>query len=851
MNAAWKTIFDPHSNAATPPPNSAFLDTAVSNLENEANASDDISIEPHHVQEAIRQLRNRKASGLDNTANEALKLIQDEEIVQALATLFTSLANNPASIDPSWKSGLICLVAKKKAIPGPEDYRPIALLSHLSKLFELSVKTLLEWEYAAESLIPGYQGGFRKGRGTPECSLVIKAIDQLCRREDLTCIATFLDIKKAFDSVDHRVIAASLMRLELPRKLCRLLYQWTTGHKRRLIVPGNEADDEAWLDVRAGTPQGAVLSPFIFAAVMDTLHKYLHGEAVLGMEARQPHPVRHPGLSDFRILMYADDSTVFHTNIADLKQTLQRLDEWSKFSSNTFHSEKFQCLTLGRAGYNEKIPNSPSHLFAPKTHDQGANMLALSRHAKYRRTGKIQITTTATHLGLNVHSAAKRPDNEVLTHGKSFLSTRIQNAHASIRATSFLYRPKPTGATAKFASLISRSVAEGVYFGSDVCSIPPRDLADIRSLVGKAAKASLGVGGRHGRAGTTSALSFLGWDEPKVVIASRRLLLLKRALTSPHTPVAHMNLFWDALIALGHPDDWSNDENGRGPSEHLNLITSSLRDLADSDLIDESIISTHWPTSKAEWAALRLDTPALVDKITSLIDGMTHNHQHPLLREAPHLAATAYRFTCPSLRPYITDHSPTTPHPRCRLCDSDEPHSDSGFHLLTACTHPQICAIREGILPSLLTTEWRDAVLHDGHFAALNKFIDENNPDIATGWTAEEDGRHTATRTKTRDYLLINGSGNHIDNLARLLQHHFRNRPSDTPNPIYFREGTFSLSRSAQDAMSDGAYHHLRLKDRVLSAYRWSARLCAKMWAVYCQRPPPPSPRTPTDTTQP
>ena len=358
--------------------------------------------------------------------------------------------NNPGEIPEVWFQGLVALIPKKER-PEPLDHRPIALLSHIAKLWETSVKIMMDEAFDAEKLIAGYQGGFRYLRGIDTTSLTLEALGELCKAQGLPLIAVFLDIKKAFDSVPATVMAACLMRLKLPARLVKVLMAWISGHSRRLLVPGNELG--AWLELLVGVPQGSVLAPFLFSCVMDSLHAYLRGEGgVLGLPALSP-PL--PALKvrtgdEWRDLMYADDSVLLAHYTKDAERALAAISKWSGASGLDFHPGKFATVRMG-------APDSTnSDKFAPKS----STITQRKRLAGLKYEGSaIPVHSETKHLGLNVHSYKS---SSTLTVS---MSKRIESASASTSVLRFAFKPSPTAAVVRFTSALHSSVAEGcVYF---------------------------------------------------------------------------------------------------------------------------------------------------------------------------------------------------------------------------------------------------------------------------------------------------------------------------------------------------------------------------------------------------
>lgn len=158
-------------------------------------------------------------------------------------------------------------VAEIIAIPKPHknhsiasSYRPISLLPVLSKLFEKILFNRLEPILKQHNLIPNHQFGFRKKHSTIEqVHRVINKIstDIDCKR---FCVAVYLDVAKAFDSVWHKGLLHKL-KSYLPVEFYELLKSYIAD---RLFYVKFKQDMSEIMKMQAGVPQGSVLGPVLY-----------------------------------------------------------------------------------------------------------------------------------------------------------------------------------------------------------------------------------------------------------------------------------------------------------------------------------------------------------------------------------------------------------------------------------------------------------------------------------------------------------------------------------------------------------------------------------------------------------
>ena len=193
-----------------------------------------------------------------------------------------------------WK--LIPIIPIPKKDPG--EYRPIALLSCICKVMERMVLARLKFQVGP--LHPNLVGGVT-GRGTTDAIATVTklASDARHRRSGPTtqslkhCYALFIDFEKAFELANSEAILHILAAEKgIKGNMLAWLSDFLVGRKGYTIVQGVESDP---LVLENGTPQGSVLSPFLFNILIDYLLQII--EVQLG-------PSLVPKLT---IIAYADD----------------------------------------------------------------------------------------------------------------------------------------------------------------------------------------------------------------------------------------------------------------------------------------------------------------------------------------------------------------------------------------------------------------------------------------------------------------------------------------------------------------------------------------------------------------
>ena len=139
------------------------------------------------------------------------------------------------------------------------NYRPVSILSNMSKIFErINFRQISNY---MESFLSKYQCGFRKGLSTQHCLLFM--LEKWKRAVDNGKLFGILltDLSKAFDCLSHELLLTKLHAYAFSISALRLIYSYLANRKRRTKISSSHSSGE---EILFGVPQGSILRPILF-----------------------------------------------------------------------------------------------------------------------------------------------------------------------------------------------------------------------------------------------------------------------------------------------------------------------------------------------------------------------------------------------------------------------------------------------------------------------------------------------------------------------------------------------------------------------------------------------------------
>lgn len=291
------------------------------------------------ILQALEEAHTHKAPGHDEIPMDLMKhIFKKDKAPQACEALviFMNLMLRFGVWATTLEQGVIVPIFKKQGnMMKPDNYRPISLLTSLSKLYELVLNKRLYTYVEQHNILSEEQAGFRKERSTIDHILTIDTVIATRMKQKQDTYIAFLDLEKAYDKTWRLMLFEKLIHNGIKGNILRSIHTILTTAKRAVRI-GNVLSD--WFEMVCGVPQGSILSPLLFDIFIDDLIRMVKRKGI-GVKV---------GDVLLCILLYADDIAIITSNAKDMQTILDVCSEFVILTRMKFNIKKSNIVTLPR-----------------------------------------------------------------------------------------------------------------------------------------------------------------------------------------------------------------------------------------------------------------------------------------------------------------------------------------------------------------------------------------------------------------------------------------------------------------------------------------------------------------------
>ena len=283
------------------------------------------SVTVTELKDAFFSLKARKSPGYDEVSFDAIRSCFGELFTPLLFIFNMSIetgifAKNlkVAKVTPIYKAG-------EKTDLG--NYRPISVLPCFSKILERIMHGRLHAYLEENKILYSKQFGFQLGQSTDHA--IVQLVDQIYDSFDANryTIGVFVDLSKAFDTVDHNILIKKLQLYGIKGKTLEWLKSYLTNRKQYIQIDKNDKTDLK--TIKCGVPQGSILGPLLFLIYVNDL-QYVS-------------TILNP-------IMFADDTNLFYSH-QDIKYLFKKVNTELQSINSWFISNKLS-LNVGKTKFS-------------------------------------------------------------------------------------------------------------------------------------------------------------------------------------------------------------------------------------------------------------------------------------------------------------------------------------------------------------------------------------------------------------------------------------------------------------------------------------------------------------------
>jgi len=221
-----------------------------------------------HIKKIIKNFKPKYSCDVDGVSTKMVKYV-GAELAIPLSHIFNLSIEN-GYFPSKLKSCRVIPIFKSGNTDDCDNYRPISLLSSLSKVLEKIVADNLVHHLLSNDLLYCNQFGFLPKRSTEHNLMKILNYVSEALNDGNFCIGVFLDLKKAFDVCSHEILLSKLKIMGIRGKNFNWFKSYLSGRKQKVDIDGVSSSE---LPINISVIQGSILGPILFLCYINDFYK--------------------------------------------------------------------------------------------------------------------------------------------------------------------------------------------------------------------------------------------------------------------------------------------------------------------------------------------------------------------------------------------------------------------------------------------------------------------------------------------------------------------------------------------------------------------------------------------------
>ena len=246
-----------------------------------------------------------------------------------------------------WKAGMIFPIPKMAEWDLTlQNTRPIMLLEAARKCFIKIIQKRLSVILVEKQILKGLNFAGLPGESTQEPIYTINSLIEETKEKNKELWTLFLDIKKAFDSVNLASLKEALERIRLPQQLIHLMLELFNGREIKIITKFGLTTG---FSAKEGIDQGEVISPLLWRIYFDPLlYRLQHSKLGASIEVDWPidittNKTRKEAIN-VAAIAYADDTVLLANSQEELKHVLNIAESFFQRNHIELNTKKTELV---------------------------------------------------------------------------------------------------------------------------------------------------------------------------------------------------------------------------------------------------------------------------------------------------------------------------------------------------------------------------------------------------------------------------------------------------------------------------------------------------------------------------